>query len=63
MELSNNSSKAKVIASGIIPFIFVILMMAYIFGPGADLLDFGILLPETASTLQPRYLLFSLSVS
>ena len=46
MELSNNSSKAKVIASGIIPFIFVILMMAYIFGPGADLLDFGIILPE-----------------
>ena len=46
MELSNNSSKAKVIASGMIPFIFVILMMAYIFGPGADLLDFGIILPE-----------------
>jgi ZIP family zinc transporter len=46
MELSNNSSKAKVIASGIIPFVFIILMMAYIFGPGADLLDFGIILPE-----------------
>ena len=46
MEPSNNSSKVKVIASGIIPFIFVILMMVYIFGPGADLLDFGIILPE-----------------
>jgi len=46
MELSNNSSRGKVIASGIIPFIFVILMMVYIFGPGADLLDFGIPLPE-----------------
>ena len=46
MELSNNSSKVKLIASGIIPFIFVILMMAYIFGPGADMLDFGIILPE-----------------
>jgi zinc transporter ZupT len=46
MELSDNSSKAKVIASGIIPFIFVIVMMAYIFGPGADLLDLGIPLPE-----------------
>ena len=45
MEL-DNSSKVKVIASGIIPFVFVILMMAYIFGPGADLLDFGTPLPE-----------------
>jgi zinc transporter ZupT len=46
MELSNNSSKVKIIASGIIPFVFIILMMAYIFGPGADLLDFGVILPE-----------------
>ena len=46
MELSDASSKWKVIASGIIPFIFIILMMVYIFGPGADLLDFGIALPE-----------------
>ena len=46
MALDGNSSKGRVIASGIIPFVFVILMMAYIFGPGADLLDFGVLLPE-----------------
>ena len=46
MELSDNMSKGKIIASGVIPFIFVILMMVYIFGPGADLLDFGVLLPE-----------------
>ncbi|KEQ56649.1 Zinc transporter ZupT protein [Marine Group I thaumarchaeote SCGC AAA799-E16] len=46
MELSDNTSKGKVIASGIIPFAFVIIMMAYIFGPGADLLDLGIPLPE-----------------
>ena len=46
MELDNNSSKGKVIASGVIPFIFVIIMMVYIFGPGADLLDLGIPLPE-----------------
>ena len=46
MELSNNSSKVKVIASGIIPFAFVVLMMVYIFGPGADLLDLGVPLPE-----------------
>ena len=46
MELSSNSSKIKVIASGLIPFLFVILLMVYIFGPGAELLDFGIMLPE-----------------
>ena len=46
MELSNNSSKIKVIASGSIPFLFMILLIAYIFGPGAELLDFGVILPE-----------------
>ena len=46
MELSNNSSKGKIIASGVIPFGFLILLMVYIFGPGGDLLDFGIPLPE-----------------
>ena len=46
MELSSNSSKIKVIVSGLIPFLFVILLIAYIFGPGAELLDFGIILPE-----------------
>jgi len=46
MEISDNTSKGKVIASGVIPFAFVVIMMAYIFGPGADLLDFGVLLPE-----------------
>ncbi len=46
MELSNKSSKAKIIASGLIPFIFLIILVAYIFGPGSDLLDLGIPLPE-----------------
>ena len=46
MELSSKSSKGKIILSGIIPFAFLILLMAYIFGPGSDLLDFGIPLPE-----------------
>lgn len=36
----------KTIASGIIPFIFIILMMVYVFGPGSNLLDIGISLPE-----------------
>ena len=42
----DNSSKTKTIVSGLIPFAFIVLMMFYIFGPGADLLDFGVLLPE-----------------
>jgi zinc transporter ZupT len=46
MELDEKKSHVKVVASGIIPFVFIILMMAYIFGPGSDLLDFGIPLPE-----------------
>ena len=46
MDLSNKTSKAKLIASGAIPFVFVILLIAYIFGPGSDLLDLGVPLPE-----------------
>ena len=46
MELSNKSSKGKIIASGIIPFAFLILLVVYIVGPGSDLLDLGIPLPE-----------------
>ena len=46
MDLSNNFSKGKLITSGLIPFLFLILLMAYIFGPGAELLDFGVILPE-----------------
>ena len=45
MEVSK-PSKAKFIASGVIPFAFLIVMIAYIFGPGSDLLDFGVPLPE-----------------
>ena len=46
MELGNNSSKGKVIASGIIPFAFLVILILYIFGPGSDLLDLGVPLPE-----------------
>ncbi|MGQ0796127.1 MAG: ZIP family metal transporter [Nitrosopumilaceae archaeon] len=46
MELSNKPSKAKLIASGVIPFAFVILLVAYIFGPGSDFLELGVPLPE-----------------
>jgi ZIP family zinc transporter len=46
MEVSNNISKSKMIASGVIPFVFLIVMVAYIFGPGSYLLDLGVPLPE-----------------
>lgn len=46
MEVSNKSSKGKLIASGVIPFAFLIILIAYIFGPGSELLDLGIALPE-----------------
>ncbi len=46
MELDSNKLKVKVVVSGIIPFIFIIIMIAYIFGPGAELLDFGVPLAE-----------------
>ncbi len=46
MEVSKKSSKGKIIASGIIPFLFLIVLIAFIFGPGSDLLDLGIPLPE-----------------
>ena len=43
---TDNTSKAKTIASGIIPFAFVVLMLVYLLGPGSALLDFGTPLPE-----------------
>jgi len=46
MEISRASSKGKLIASGIIPFAFLVLLIAYIFGPGSDVLDLGVPLPE-----------------
>ena len=46
MEVNNKSSKGKLIASGVIPFAFLIILIAYIFGPGSELLDLGVPLPE-----------------
>lgn len=43
---ANKPSQVKMIASGAIPFVFIILLIVYIFGPGSDLLDFGVPLPE-----------------
>ncbi|MCE9617439.1 MAG: divalent cation transporter [Nitrosarchaeum sp.] len=41
-----NYSKVKTIASGIIPFGFLIIMILYLIGPSSDLLEFGVSLPE-----------------
>jgi zinc transporter ZupT len=46
MEEIKKTSKAKLVASAIIPIIILAGMIVYIFGPGADLLDFGTPLPE-----------------
>jgi len=46
MEVSGKQSKGKLIASGIIPFAFLVLLIVYIFGPGSDVLDLGVPLPE-----------------
>jgi zinc transporter ZupT len=46
MENTTKASKAKLVASGAIPLVILAAMIVYIFGPGADLLDFGVPLPE-----------------
>ncbi len=46
MELDKKSSKGKILASGLAPFFLLIIMIAYIFGPGSELLDLGTPLPE-----------------
>ena len=47
MEVSDKKqSKGKLIVSGIIPFAFLVVLVVYIFGPGSDVLDLGIPLPE-----------------
>ena len=39
-------SKTRLIASGLIPFAFLVIMMLYLFGPNSGLLEFGVPLPE-----------------
>jgi zinc transporter ZupT len=39
------------IASGIIPFVFLVILTAYVFGPGSELLDLGVPLPEISMEL------------
>ena len=46
MTLDKKSSRGRILASGLAPFFLLIIMIAYIFGPGSDLLDLGTPLPE-----------------
>ena len=39
-------SKAKLIASGLVPFSFLIVMLAYVIGPGSTIIDLGTPLPQ-----------------
>ena len=51
MDVSHKSSKGKMIASGIIPFVFLVILTGYIFGPGSDVLYLGVPLPEISMEL------------
>jgi len=51
MDVNHKSSKGKMIASGIIPFVFLVILTGYIFGPGSDVLDLGVPLPEISMEL------------
>lgn len=46
MEINQKSSNGKMIVSGVIPFLLIVVLAVYVFGPGSDLLDFGVPLPE-----------------
>jgi len=46
MEINQKPSNGKMIVSGVIPFLLIVVLAVYIFGPGSDLLDFGVPLPE-----------------
>lgn len=40
------TSRTRTVAAGIVPLVLVAAMAAYVFGPGADILDLGVPLPE-----------------
>ena len=48
MEKADKTSKAKLVASGLIPIVALGLMIVYIFGPGSTFLGFGITVPEVS---------------
>ena len=40
------SSRTKTAVSVIIPFVLLAVMIGYVFGPGSELIEFGVVLPE-----------------
>ena len=40
------SSRTKTAVSVIVPFILLAVMIGYVFGPGSELIEFGVVLPE-----------------
>jgi zinc transporter ZupT len=48
LEKAGKTSKAKLVASGLIPIVILGLMIAYIFGPGASFLGFGVTVPDVS---------------
>ncbi len=46
MELGRRSSRGRTVASGVAPFLLLVALVAYVFGPGSELLDLGVPLPE-----------------
>ena len=43
---ARKNGSAKTLASGLVPLALVVALAAYVFGPGADMLDVGVPLPE-----------------
>ena len=40
------SSRTKTAVSVIVPFILLAVMIGYVFGPGSELISFGVVIPE-----------------
>ena len=45
------SSKTKTAVSAIIPFVLLAVMIGYVFGPGSELISFGVVIPEISIEL------------
>ena len=40
------SSRTKTAVSVVVPFILLAVMIGYVFGPGSELISFGVVIPE-----------------
>ena len=40
------SSRTKTAVSVVVPFVLLAVMIGYVFGPGAELIGFGVVIPE-----------------